>query len=143
MNLVTNSNNIIRQRALTDLEMLSKWDSNNGVQMMMLPQFHSWLLDLLMPYQEILSKNKGKLSEQAMAVYDIGCKLHTHLLKNSCINSEEEAYKKINFVARWPQIVHNQVTDKIKGRQEKDVETAQILSRLLICQLINHIKDEL
>lgn len=96
-----------------------------------------------MPYQEILSKNQGKLSEQAMAVYDIGCKLHTHLLKNSCINSEEEAYKKINFVARWPQIVHNQVKDKIKGRQEKDVETAQILSRLLICQLINHIKDEL
>ena len=110
---------------------------------MMLPQFHSWLLDLLMPYQEILSKNQGKLSEQAMAVYDIGCKLHTNLLKNSCINSEEEAYKKINFVARWPQIVHNQVTDKIKGRQEKDVETAHILSRILICQLITHIKDEL
>jgi hypothetical protein len=50
MTLVTSSNNMIRQRALTDLEMLSKWDPNNGVQIMMLPQFHSWLLDLLMPY---------------------------------------------------------------------------------------------
>ena len=74
--------------------------------MMKQPQFHPWLLELLMPYQEISNRNLGKLSEQAMAVYDIGCKLHTHLLKNSCINSEEEAYKMINFVARWPSIVH-------------------------------------
>ena len=50
MTLVTYSNNIIRQRALTDLEMLAKWDGNNGSQIMMHPQFHSWLLEMLMPY---------------------------------------------------------------------------------------------
>ena len=37
MTLVTYSNNLIRQRALTDLEMLAKWDSSNGMQIMMLP----------------------------------------------------------------------------------------------------------
>lgn len=38
----------------------------------------------------------------SLAVYDIGCKLHTLLLKNACVNPEEDAYKKINFLARWP-----------------------------------------
>jgi hypothetical protein len=36
------------------------------------------------------------------AVYDIGCKLHTVLLKNSCISPEEDAYKRLNYVSRWP-----------------------------------------
>jgi len=56
MILVTYSNNIIRQRALNDLEMLAKWDSNNGTQIMVHPQFHSWLLDLLMPFQDLSSR---------------------------------------------------------------------------------------
>jgi hypothetical protein len=71
---------------------------------MMLPQFHTWLLDLLLPYQDMANKY-SKLQGSALAVYDIGCKLHTILLKNGCFNSEEEAYKKINFVARWPSIL--------------------------------------
>lgn len=71
---------------------------------MMHPQFHSWLLELLMPYQD-LSNKYAKLEGSSIAVYDIGCKLHTLLLKNACINSEEEAYKKINFLSRWPAIL--------------------------------------
>jgi hypothetical protein len=131
MTLVTYSNNLIRQRALTDLEMLAKWDSSNGVQIMMLPQFHTWLLDLLMPYQDMANKY-SKLQGSALAVYDIGCKLHTILLKNACTNSEEEAYKKINFVARWPSILQAQMNQGIKERSEVDVDTAHKLSRVLL-----------
>ncbi len=67
-----------------------------------------------------------------MAVYDIGCKLHTLLLRNACTNSEEEAYKKINFVIRWPMIVQNQLNSGIKDRNEKDIDIANKLTRVLI-----------
>jgi hypothetical protein len=106
MTLVTYSNNLIRQRALNDLEMLAKWDHSNGVQIMVHPQFHGWLLDLLMPYQDLANKY-SKLEGSSLAVYDIGCKLHTLLLRNSCMSSEEEAYKKVNFLARWPNIIYH------------------------------------
>lgn len=129
--LVTHSNNLIRQRALTDLEMLAKWDANNGVQIMMMPQFHNWLLELLMPYQDMASKY-ASLQGSALAVYDIACKLHTVLLKIACVNSEEEAYKKVNFVARWPSIVQAQLTQGLKDRSERDIDTAHKLSRVLI-----------
>ena len=75
---------------------------------MMLPQFHTWLLELLMPYQDLANKYQT-LHGSSLAVYDIGCKLHTILLKNACTNSEEEAYKRINFVARWPTIIQLQL----------------------------------
>jgi hypothetical protein len=99
LTLVTHSNNTIRQKALTDFEMLANMDPSNGVQIMMHPSFHPWLLDLLLPYQQLHTKHGGS------AVFDIGCKLHTVLLKNACLSAEEEAYKKINFVARWPSIL--------------------------------------
>ena len=67
-----------------------------------------------------------------MAVFDIGCKLHTLLLKNACTNSEEEAYKRINFLARWPMIVQQQVEFGIKERNERDIDTAHKLTRGLM-----------
>ena len=56
LTLVTYSNNSIRQKALTDFLMLATMEPSNGVQIMMHPQFHSWLLELLMPYQELSNK---------------------------------------------------------------------------------------
>ncbi len=32
----------------------------------------------------------------------MGCKLHTLLLTNSCINPEDEAFKKLNIISRYP-----------------------------------------
>jgi hypothetical protein len=52
-----------------------------------------------------MANKYSKLQGSALAVYDIGCKLHTLLLKNACVSSDEEAYKKLNFVARWPSIL--------------------------------------
>lgn len=109
---------------------------------MMMPQFHNWLLELLMPYQDMANKY-SQLQGSALAVYDIGCKLHTVLLKIACINSEEEAYKKINFIARWPSIIQTQLSQGLKDRSERDVETAHKLSRVLITSLISSLKDEI
>jgi hypothetical protein len=52
-----------------------------------------------------MANKYSKLQGSALAVFDIGCKLHTLLLKNACVSSDEEAYKKLNFVARWPSIL--------------------------------------
>ncbi len=71
-----------------------------------------------------MASKYSQLQGSSLAVYDIGCKLHTLLLKNACSNSEEEAYKKINFVARWPLIVQMQLDQGGKERALKDVETA-------------------
>lgn len=84
-----------------------------------------------MPYEDMANKY-ARLQGSALAVYDIACKLHTVLLKIACINSEEEAYKKINFVARWPSIVQAQLSHGIKDRCERDTDTSHKLSRVLI-----------
>jgi hypothetical protein len=81
--------------------MLARWDSYNGSKILEHPQFHNWLLELLMPYQD-LSNSYMNLSGSSLAVYDMGCKLHTLLMKNACITPEEDAYKRINYVSRWP-----------------------------------------
>ena len=78
----------------------------------------------------------------SLAVYDIGCKLHSLLLKNACINPEEDAYKKINFLVRWPQIIEQQLAEGVKSRTERDVETAHKLTRVLLIQLISSLKEE-
>jgi hypothetical protein len=50
MKLVTHSNNMVRQRALQDMFMLAQWDGQNGQVILQHYVFHSWLLELLMPY---------------------------------------------------------------------------------------------
>ena len=126
MTLVSCSNNLVRQRALQDLFMLAQWDSyclyfhdqsqqiianQNGQIILQHPKFHTWLLELLMPYQDLIQivarKNtqQSVMSESSRAVYDMGCKLHTLLLKNACLNPEEDGFKKVNLLTRWPVII--------------------------------------
>lgn len=118
----------------------ARWDSHNSTQILFHPQFHYWLLDLLMPYQD-LTASYINLHGSALAVYDMGCKLHTLLLKTACMNPEEDAYKKLNFIARWPQVIYQQMIEG-KGRTEKDVETAHKLTRNLFNNLIRSLKEE-
>lgn len=122
MILVAHSNNLVRQRALQDMFMLAQWDTQNGQLLLQHKSFHSWLLELLTPYQHEIKK-----SDQAKAVYDMGTKLHTLLLKNSCLGPEEdEGFKKLNLLARWPVVC-----------QEKGIEVtlAHDLTNALIIQL--------
>lgn len=61
----------------------------------------------------------------------MGSKLHTLLLKNSCICPEEdEGFKKLNLLVRWPAVI-----------QEKgyDVASAHELTRQLIVSLANQL----
>ena len=51
MNIVGQSNNLLRQRALLDFHMLSQLDPHNGHILLFHQKFHTWLLDLLLPYQ--------------------------------------------------------------------------------------------
>ena len=52
-----------------------------------------------MPYQS------DRHTDSAKAVYDMGTKLHTLLLKNACTNPyEEDGFKKVNLLVRWPAV---------------------------------------
>jgi hypothetical protein len=77
MTLVSYANNMLRQRALQDLFMLAQWDAysvqhmdehmqiignQNGQIILQYPKFHTWLLELLMPYQALnqMGERSGK-----------------------------------------------------------------------------------
>lgn len=62
----------------------------------------------------------------------MGCKLHTLLLSNSCLNPEEEAFKKLNMISRYPLTVP----------LDKRI-TAEKLSRVLLINLINNLQQHL
>jgi hypothetical protein len=62
----------------------------------------------------------------------MGCKLHTLLLTNSCINPEDEAFKKLNIISRYPLTV-----------QENKRIVAEKLSRVLLINLMNSLNSHL
>ena len=62
----------------------------------------------------------------------MGIKLHSLLLTNSCLNPEEEAFKKLNFISRYPLVID-------RARREQ----AEKLSRVLLMNLIDSLKPHL
>lgn len=61
----------------------------------------------------------------------MGSKLHTLLLKNSCTCPEEdEGFKKVNLLARWPAVV---------AEKGYEIQSAHELSRSLIIKLANSL----
>lgn len=102
--------------------MLAQWDSQNGHLILQHYAFHSWLLELLMPYQSERSTDSAK------AVYEMGTKLHTLLIKNACSNpDEEDGFKKVNLLVRWPAVA---------AEKGLDQTTAHELARYLLSNLI-------
>ena len=144
MTLVTYSNNLVRQRALQDFHTLAQLDPQNGQILLEHPKFHSWLLELLMPYQDFTAVH-SVLSESSRAVYDMGCKLHTLLLRNACTNPEEDGNKRINLLTRWPAMILDQVglvDVDTNIRTLRDFDTANGICRVLITQLLGSLRDE-
>jgi hypothetical protein len=60
----------------------------------------------------------------------MGTKLHTLLLKNACSNEEDDGFKKVNLLTRWPAVA------KEKGYS---VNTAHMLVRNLTQSLVNSL----
>ena len=65
-----------------------------------------------MPYQDF-NLAHSVLSESSRAVYDMGCKLHTLLLKNACQNPEEVGFKRINLLSRWPAYIYQKQISRL------------------------------
>jgi hypothetical protein len=107
-----------------------------------------------MPYQDLAAiKTESALSESSRAVYDMGCKLHTLLLKNVCTTPDESGYKKVNLLTRWPSIVALQIAQadaaeagsspaSLHVYRDGDVDTAHALARVLLTSIISSMKDE-
>ena len=63
----------------------------------------------------------------------MGTKLHTLLLKNSCTSTDEEdGFKKLNLLARWPAVV---------AEQGLEYYSAHDLCRSLIISLCNSLSN--
>ena len=62
----------------------------------------------------------------------MGCKLHTLLVNNSCINPEQEAFKKLNLISRYPLTV---------PAEKRTV--AEKLCRVLLINLLNSLQPHL
>ena len=97
-----------------------------------------------MPYQDFTAVH-SVLSESSRAVYDMGCKLHTLLVRNACTNPEEDGNKRINLLTRWPAMILDQVgTTEIDTniRTLRDFDTANGICRVLLTQLLTSFRDE-
>lgn len=126
--LVSQGDSFLIQRALQDFINLARWNQTNASILINHRLFHNWLLELLLPlkvkqencslantktkYLMLLQQqsrrqpgtvepsNKNILNADSLAIWDMGCKLHTMLMKGA-ISKEREGYKRINFLLRW------------------------------------------
>ena len=100
-NLIKHSNDLLKQKALQDFQMLAKLNKINCAHIIENKFFHPWILELLLPYQ--ISLSNDSLSGPSMAVYDIGSKLHTLVLLHSLLNEPRNRF--LYYLARWPLIL--------------------------------------
>ena len=144
MCIVSHSRNTVKQRAFQDLLMLAKWNPENSALIVGHPLFVNWMLELLLPYQ-ILS-NQESLSGSSLAVWDMGCKLCTLLLKNFVL-TDEKAHKKLCYLVRYPAVLRNgplTLTEERRSpkRSPREVEAAEKLVRVLLAQLLACVADD-
>lgn len=132
-NLIKHSNDLLKQKALQDFQMLAKLNKHNCYHLLENKFFHPWILELLLPYQ--LSLAQDKLVGSSMAVYDIGCKLHTIVMMHSLINETNNRF--ILYLARWPLILSFKEQKDFK--MTPNVECAYQLMKYLISSIIKAV----
>lgn len=135
-NLIKNSNDILKQKALQDFQMLAKLNKTNCAHIIENKFFHPWILDLLLPYQITLANDS--LNGSAMVVYDIGSKLHTLVLLYSLQNEPKNRF--IHYLARWPLILSD--NEKSDANITKIKESSNQLTKHLISSLIKSVAIE-
>ncbi len=79
-----------KQKMMQDLYILLKWNQSNCSSILQSTDFHFFLLDILYDYQILLYTNE--LEAHATAIWELGTKSHTVLLKHA-LYKESEGYK--------------------------------------------------
>lgn len=135
-NLIKHSNDLLKQKALQDFQMLAKLNKSNCYHILENKFFHPWILDLLLPYQMSLSQEK--LVGSSMAVYDIGSKLHTIVMVHSLINETKNRF--ILYLARWPLILSYK--EKTEFKITHKMECAYQLIKQLLSSIVKAVALE-
>lgn len=135
-NLIRHANDLLKQKALQDFQMLSKLNKSNCTHIIENKFFHPWILELLLPYQMSLSQEK--LTGSSMAVYDIGTKLHTIVMVHSLTNEAKNRF--ILYLARWPLIMSYK--DKTEFKITHKIECAYQLTKHLLSSIIKSVAVE-
>ena len=116
--------------------MLSKLNKINCSHIIENKFYHSWILELLLPYQQ--SATQERLSGPSLAVYDIGTKLYTIVLLHSLISEPRNRF--IPYLARWPLIVRYKLeSGKYSGESK---EGAYQLTKHLMSSVIKLVANE-
>ena len=136
-NLIKYSNDLLKQKALQDFQMLAKLNKMNCYHFLESKFFHPWILNLLLPYQISLSCNT--LVGPSFAVYDIGKKLHSIVLTHSMVNETKNRFAL--YMARWPLILSYQ-ENKNKSNAIQKIEWANQLINSLFSSLIKWVMLE-
>ena len=101
--------------------------------------FYQWLLDLIIPYQILLSNEvlrNGKESGIALTIIDIGVKIHTSVIVNSILideKSKTEPSSKLQLLFNWMYKLRK--IGIIEGKASTD------LVRTILNMLVNSISE--
>ena len=83
---------------IQDLFMLVKWNSMNCNALIKIQEFQFFLLDVLCDCQVALFQHE--LRDRPAAIWELGVKTHTILLKLALIN-EPESYQRLQLLFTW------------------------------------------
>ena len=136
-NLIKYSSDLLKQKSLQDFQMLAKLNKQNWSHFLENKFFHSWILNLLLPYQ--ISLSQDKLVGPSFAVYDIGKKLHSIVLTHSMVNDNKNKFTL--YLARWPLILSYQ-ENKNKTNSSQRIDWANQLINSLFSSLIRWVMLE-
>ena len=125
-----------KQKMMQDLYILLKWNQSNCSSILQFPEFHFFLLDILYDYQILLYTNE--LEAHATAIWELGTKSHTVLLKHALMR-EHEGYKHALNLFVW---LNNKRTVALnKPNPIKYEQGAQYLVRHLWLNFLESIND--
>lgn len=82
----------LKHKAMQDLMMLTKWNTENAKVLSKNSEWHYWLLDLLL--------DTGESQDTALVISDIGYRLHTIVMKQAMLN-DEEGWKYLRRSIYW------------------------------------------
>ena len=116
--IVSKASSELKHKAMQDLMMLTKWNSNNASILSKDTDWHYWLLDILLEC--------GEFQDTSVVISDIGHRLHTIVMKQAIL-ADEEGWKYLRRVIYWLESKKNQEKSRsiVRGLMEKLNEALQ------------------